>query len=132
VLLEQRPGSAEQAVKAVLASAREVASSIGLRPNIEASHRDAVERVLDQLRSSAAHGLATRASGIPHCELTATLLYLVPLAVWDATPAPVSLELRALLDPERLPVELRAEISVLRQQLTELLSCRDDVGADCR
>jgi hypothetical protein len=55
--------------------------------------------------------------------------YLVPPAVWDAAPAPVSLELRALLEPERLPPELRAELSVLRQQLSELLACRYDAGA---
>jgi len=124
LLREGAPDSPEQALRLVLRGASEVIAGLALRSSAERPHREAVERVLAQLRSSAVFALAVRASAGDSAELVATLLYLVPSDAWQGLAPEVGRELQALLDLDRLDVELRNDVQALRKQLAELVACR--------
>ena len=124
LLREAAQGSPEQALRLVLQGASEVAAGLALRPSVEPPHREAVERVLAQLRSSPVFALAERACPGASAELAATLLYMVPSEAWEGLAPEVSRELQVLLDLDRLEVELRNDVRALRKQLAELVACR--------
>jgi hypothetical protein len=124
LLREGAPGTPEQALRLVLRGTSEVTAGLALRSSGERPHREVVERVLAQLRSSAVFALAVRASAGDSAELVATLLYLVPADAWEGLAPDVSGALQALLDLDRLDVELRNDVQALRKQLAELVACR--------
>jgi hypothetical protein len=107
----------------VLQGASEFAAGLSLRPSTERPHREAVERVLAQLRSSAVFTQAARLPTGTPAELAATLLYMVATDAWSVLAPDVSESLRVLLDLDRLGVELRNDVQALRKQLSELVAC---------